>query len=191
MQAWISIRGLQILKPDLFDSIKLPAGIDHDTLAGNIIMESAELEVMIPDPDVMALALQAWSKSRLNAWQHMYDALTAEYNPLYNKDGYIEEQNDYGKQHLQTSYGSQTQTASVAGYNSDTLNDSQRTRAEGHTDNANTDAHTDKMKRHEYGNIGVTTSQAMLQAELDLRKQGSIYDIITREFIDKFTLQVY
>ena len=43
---------------------------------------------------------------------------------------------------------------------------------------------------HTHGNIGVTTNQRMVQAELDLR-QTDIYSIIVNEFIDKFCIGVY
>ena len=43
---------------------------------------------------------------------------------------------------------------------------------------------------HTHGNIGVTTNQRMVQAELDLR-QTDIYSIIANEFIDKFCIGVY
>lgn len=43
---------------------------------------------------------------------------------------------------------------------------------------------------HTHGNIGVTTNQHMVQAELDLR-QTDIYSIIVNEFIDKFCIGVY
>ena len=43
---------------------------------------------------------------------------------------------------------------------------------------------------HTHGNIGVTTNQRMVQAELELR-QTDIYSIIVNEFIDKFCIGVY
>ena len=51
---------------------------------------------------------------------------------------------------------------------------------------ANTFIHTS----HLYGNIGVTTSQQMLQAELDVQK-FNIYTEIANLFIDEFCIQVY
>lgn len=43
---------------------------------------------------------------------------------------------------------------------------------------------------HTHGNIGVTSNQQMVQAELELR-QTDIYSIIVSEFIDKFCIGVY
>lgn len=44
---------------------------------------------------------------------------------------------------------------------------------------------------HLYGNIGVTTSQQMLQAELDLRSKVNIYDVIAEMFYKEFCVYVY
>lgn len=43
---------------------------------------------------------------------------------------------------------------------------------------------------HTHGNIGVTTNQQMVEAELKLR-QYDIYKLITNEFIDTFCIGVY
>lgn len=43
---------------------------------------------------------------------------------------------------------------------------------------------------HTHGNIGVTTNQLMVEAELKLR-QYDIYKLITNEFIDTFCIGVY
>ena len=41
------------------------------------------------------------------------------------------------------------------------------------------------------GNIGVTTNQEMIEAEIKLRTQFDIFRIITQEFEREFLLQVY
>ena len=42
-----------------------------------------------------------------------------------------------------------------------------------------------------HGNIGVTTSQQMLTAELDLAPRVNMYEVITRDFRNRFCLLVY
>ena len=42
-----------------------------------------------------------------------------------------------------------------------------------------------------HGNIGVTTSQQMLTAELELDKKINMYDIITRDFRNRFCILMY
>mgnify|MGYP002512423417 CR=1 FL=1 len=48
----------------------------------------------------------------------------------------------------------------------------------------------DEYNYHEYGNVGVTTSQQMLQAELDVRR-FNIYEQIADLFVEHFCLLVY
>ena len=42
-----------------------------------------------------------------------------------------------------------------------------------------------------HGNIGVTTSQQMIESELSLRAKYDIYKIIAREFEREFLVQIY
>lgn len=41
------------------------------------------------------------------------------------------------------------------------------------------------------GNIGVTTSQQMVQQEMELRKQNQLIEIVVRDFIETFCILVY
>lgn len=53
-----------------------------------------------------------------------------------------------------------------------------------------TDNYTDHHNAHIYGNIGVTTSQQMLQSELDIAR-FNIYEAIADLFITEFCILVY
>lgn len=44
---------------------------------------------------------------------------------------------------------------------------------------------------HLYGNIGITTSQEMVNAEIDLRLKSNIYAILTSQFAGEFLLYLY
>ena len=170
-KAILSVMGLYQWDETLFDDMSLPDGLTAETLTANILLECAELEFLIPDPDIAKSAITYWSATRADAWQHMYDALTADYEPLWNKDGTITETRTYESEGI----------GSVAGFNSDTLNPASK------TDGSGTETYT----RVEQGNIGVTTSQAMLTEEIKLRSSYDMYNIITAEFKRRFCLSVY
>ena len=51
------------------------------------------------------------------------------------------------------------------------------------------DTHT--IKSHVYGNIGVLTSQAMLESELNLIPRLDVIDVIADDFHDEFNLMIY
>lgn len=48
-----------------------------------------------------------------------------------------------------------------------------------------------KETLHAHGNIGVTTNQQMIEAELSLRRDYDIYEMIWKEFEEEFLVQVY
>ncbi len=60
-------------------------------------------------------------------------------------------------------------------------------------DISNIDDSKERSDRHQYkhGNIGVMSSQQLVQQEIDLALQNNIYEIITNDFKDEFCLLVY
>jgi len=217
--ALLSIMGLYHYDPTVFNSLHLPEGIDRETLIGNILLECAELEVIISEPEIMKEAIGYWSKKNQNNWQHIYDAMREKYDPLWNKDGtYTEtETRDLKSTGLETRNlansnretrdlaSSADSTGQVSAFNSTGFQNQNRQTASG-TDtgtvnnsgtdtgtvnNAGTDTGTISRTRRETGNIGVTTSQAMLTEEVELRRAFNIYDIITEDFKSRFCLLVY
>lgn len=183
---------------DLFELLELPEGIEKDTLTDNILLRSAELEVLYTDPEYMRLAIGVWSKKHARTFDRWIKALQVEYNPLENYDR-IEEWTDTGTASGNAtsisggnSFGSVEDKRSAFDsntYQNNALNtntshtDSNIT---SNTDNQNENKHTGRL----HGNIGVTTSQQMLQSELDIAK-WNIYEQITDLFISEFIILVY
>ena len=61
--------------------------LDSDVLINNLLMETAELNVLYTDPNFLKSAITVWSKKELPVWQLMYETLFFQYNPIWNKDG--------------------------------------------------------------------------------------------------------
>lgn len=74
----------------IFATIKplVPNTVSADDVINAILLETAELEVLYPNPDTFITAITIWGKSRYKAWQRVSDALTAEYSPIENTDRY-------------------------------------------------------------------------------------------------------
>ena len=105
------------------------------------------------------------------------------------------------------SSGSGTTTHSVTGFNSDTFanddkaavsnqsSESANSTATGKTTNTSSrttgENETLTHTEHTHGNIGVTTNQQMITDEVVLRQKYDMYSLITREFKDKFCLEVF
>ena len=176
-------------------------------------------------------------------YQRLYDLLSIDYEPLqnYDKHSFIEKREDgqnvltdsIGARHSENDFASrqdsdvygaisesdvhgaknETSENEVAGFNSSTYNDSDKTtnteqsytdthteqsktdthtlgaHIDKHDDRAATDSHTtdfgheDYVDEHTYGNVGVTTSQQMAQSEIDLWNSFRFYDILIGDII--------
>ena len=188
-KAKLSVLGLYRWNNNIFANMALPEEVNADVLTWKILEDCAELEVIYTDPDYMKASLYNWSSAMLPNWRKMVEALTAEYNPIWNKDGKISETNIYGAI-VQSGSGSGSTSDKVAGFNSDTTH----TREESETSstaNNRQESHTDTREVIEQGNIGVTESSAMVSHEIELRQKYNIYEIIAQDFKRHYCLMVY
>ena len=197
MKAKLSILGLYRWNPDVFKEMALPEGVDGEILTWKILEDCAELEVLYSDPEYMQASIHNWSSGMLPTWNKIQEALTAKYNPIWNKDGKITEVNEYGAI-IQSGSGSGsgkgTNTDKVAGFNSDTTHTREESTSDSSTStitNNRQEAHTDKRSVIEQGNIGVTESSAMVRHEVELRREFNIYKIIAEDFKRHYCLMVY
>ncbi len=194
----LSIMGLYQYDPTIFNVIELPAGVELDTLIAHIIVECAELEVLIPDPAVMKESLTYWSRAQLPIWTKLYNTTTLDYNPIWNKDGTITETHnlqftDNEDRDLASSADSTT-TGKVSAFNSNAMQDAEQSIASGSgTDTGTIDrtrTDTGTITRRETGNIGVTTTQQMIKEEREI-SNFNIYVYIVQSFKSMYCLGVY
>ena len=64
MQASVSFMGLYSYDQSIFDEVQLPDGIDRETLLNNLMVETAEFEVLQPDPGMIKIIL-GWCSRKL------------------------------------------------------------------------------------------------------------------------------
>ena len=194
-KAKLSVLGLYQWNHRIFEDMALPEDIDGETLTWKILEDCAELEVLYADPDYMQASIAKWSAAMLPAWKKMQEALTAEYNPIWNKDGTIIDQMIYGEDKVTGVTGArdQTNTHSVSGFNVTTFQNADQDHATSvqATDTNTRQKHTDTRTITEQGNIGVTESSAMVQHEVELRSDYNIYSIIANDFKKHYCLMVY
>ena len=62
MGAWISLLGLMQVHRDVLDDLALPEAVDRETLIDNLLLETAELELLYSRPETLNTMIAVWSK---------------------------------------------------------------------------------------------------------------------------------
>ena len=166
MSATLNLLGLYQYNDKLFDGLRVPEGIDRETLINNLLAETAEFEIIYPNPEFMESMIAAWSTKELKIWEKLEKTLHYDYDPISNFDRH-EESTNTGES-----------LGKVAGYNAaDLVNSS----------GASTDV---KRSARIWGNVGVTTTQQMIGEERKV-SEFNISDYIIDSFKRRFCLLVY
>ena len=205
------IRALLDWDDTLFDGMVLPDDInDDDTkklIVDDIILRHGDTPLFIPEPAVMKYYITSWSTRMLPIFTRMYAACTAEYNPIENYDR-TEDRSETTKDTMGNTRTLNTSTAttgtnttedSVSAENVTTFSPDTRsvqtpnlTEADSGTigDSGNYNGSL-TIKSNIHGNIGVTTSQQMLESELQLVPKLDMIRIISDSWAAEFCLAVY
>lgn len=238
MRATLDLMGIYNYDPTILDLMQIPAAIDRQTLIDNLIMETAEMEILYPNATFLKQAIGSWSAKNLHVWEEKYDTTQYEYNPIWNKDGTVielETRNLAGSDHTtdntdridnlqdkntrnttdtETRNLNDSNTHSVYGFNSSTAApESKDEGTQGGTDTIahtgadtldhtgrqdidrtfqknTTDTGTVKHERTEQGNIGLTSTQELIEKQRAV-VDYNVMDIIIKDFIQRFCIGVY
>ena len=217
MKSFMTVEGLLNYNSSLFDNFVVPDGLVKQTAIDVICMRSRELELLYPDFNYMKNRISVWSKRFQSNWKSLYNTTMLEYNPIENYDrqedwtdtdtGSETSQRD-GKNEGKSSTSNESSrndkvTDQNTAFNSGLqdyqkqLVDSDGSNNENHTESSSDsesgsvnreNTHTRSGRAH--GNIGVTTTQAMIKEERDV-VMFNMYDVIAESFIETFCLMVY
>ena len=123
-------------------------------------------------------------------WEREYAALTASYNPLENYDS-TEEITRSGDDKTSTNVDMDAIGYDKA-FNSSDLESVNKSHTEGdYTKNYSKIDWNSKIKTEKHGNIGVTTSQQMLESEIELRNKWNFYEIMFNDIDSLITTNLY
>lgn len=187
----------------VFDDLELPSSVDKDTLVDTIMLDVGDYESLWYDPFFFKNMVGIWSRKWFRTFEKWGDALAIAYEPLENYDRreeWEEAANDTSKMNgvingNSTISSNNNSKNNVSAYNSADYSPSDETVSSGSQTDVNnstsdsTTVNTSSNKRsgRAHGNIGVTTSQQMLQAELDVAS-WNLYQHITDIFAKEFLL---
>ena len=91
MRATIDLIAMYSYDNTVLDLLKLPEALDRQTVIDNLLMDTAETELLYTNLGFLKQAIGSWSNKNLPVWEELYKTTQYEYNPIWNKDGTIEE----------------------------------------------------------------------------------------------------
>ena len=198
LSAHMSLWGLNQYDNTILAGLLVPKGMDKDVVVDNLLLETASMDVLYTDPVFLKASITVWSQERIDVWQKLYDTTLLEYNPIENYDR-IEEAQEDNTGHTQTadqrsSSGNTTTTGSRTAYDSGTFADTDRAVQQG-SDSASGSGSADSssqriLKSRIHGNIGVTSSQQLLESQRSV-VQFCMTEYIINDFISRFCIAVY
>lgn len=86
ISARMSLWGLYQYNNTILDNLTLPTGMDADNLKQNLLVETAGLSILYPDPDFLKTVIGLWSAERQDVWQKLYNTTVLQYDPIQNYD---------------------------------------------------------------------------------------------------------
>lgn len=209
----LTVEGLYNYDNTLFDGFNVPVGLVKQIAIDAILLRSRELEILYPDFTYLKNRITIWSNKYQINWKKLYDTTVLVYNPIENYD----RMEDWTVNDDETSSSARDNTIKSTSTNKIINNvnvtdqntafnaglavhakqitdgDTSENGSITNTENENVNdgrsgTHTRTGRAH--GNIGVTTSQQMIQSERDL-VVFNLYDIIAESFVENFCLMVY
>lgn len=188
----------------IFDNLQLPSTMNKDDFVNNLLLETAELELMYSKPNFLKFAIGVWSKKELDIWEKLEATLHYDYDPISNTNRTETEtitEEKTGKRNVDgssTDAGTAnttttnnykrnenaTDSRSVSSYESDTLKT-----AEQNTNTINTD-NTD-TSTNESNSSGTSTLKQTENSEdtgtvtRELQTHGSIGVMTTQSLIEE------
>ena len=206
--AKITLLGFYNHDNTLFNDINLTELIDKETLINNILLEGGEYEVLYGNPTFYKNAINHFFNLNYDLFDKWANDLLIDYEPLENYDrketwsdsGSYNNNGTANTTSQDTSSGSTSTLNKISSFDASSglVDDNQSTGTASNTANGSNSSATHDENTHYdlhngrvHGNIGVTTSQQMLESEMLLREKWQLLKIITDMFIQDMLIPVY
>lgn len=147
----------------------------------------ATLETVTDDLDEFLTYVDVACENFEYKWETLYDTTVLDYNPIWNVDGETVETRDIASRHIEDTVGGAdvtTETGS-APYDSSEYHKQSKSNTVSleHTDEHDEDAYIDTITTTRTGNIGVTSTQKMINEEREVAYLNMLdvimYDVIS------------
>lgn len=186
----LTFRGLINYVPDLLDDATFPEGIQAARVVDAVLWDGGDLELLYANPDYIKQHLTHFCESHFYKWEKLQKTLELEYNPVENYDR-NETWTDAGNAGTQ---GTQTNnlltTNSAAPFNESELSPREQNADTGTVGTIGSSNFSNTHNGRTHGNIGVTTTQEMIDQERRVA-EFNLYKVIAADFIEEFCLQIF
>lgn len=215
--AKLTLIGMNNYDNSLFDNLRFE-NVDHETLVNTILLNCGEFEVLYPNIETLKNMFTLFSNRWSRTVEKWVIALNTEYKPLENYDRYenfggSETELENGNETI-TNNGNTILSRSgtdnndsenkTSAFNSNDYQPNEKTTTQinyGSSDKNDVNLsqtrtpnikriRTPNLENRIHGNIGVTTSQQMLESELKLQ-YWNLYNKISNLFMKEFCIMVY
>ena len=177
------VRALIDYDTTIFNNMVLPAGISLQDVVDHILFKFGDAPLFSPSPAVMKYYIGEWSRRKLPLWERYKKAIELQYDPIENYDRKEDITRKFNSTATQTGDTTTQRAAdnssSWENYDKDNIN----------LTNGGSGGETITSRIH--GNIGVTTSQQMLESELELIPKLNVINTMIESFKNRFCLLVY
>lgn len=127
-------------------------------------------------------------------WTKLWEVNQAEYNPIWNVDGTETETTVYGEKTNTDNYGTSVAHSVSKEVPADELSERETaansSTRESYSDNTVESAHTDTVTRTRGGNIGVTMTQQLIEAERRVA-DFDLMDVIYRDILEAIAIPMF
>ena len=204
MHGTVSFLGLYNYDNSIFDDLQVPAGVDKTLVQNTLMMETADLEVLQPDPVIMRQVLGWFSQRRLDAWTRVYTALSSKYQADTDVEVTETRTPDLSYSETRTpdltttgqNTGADTTTTKRAGFNAGNLETAEQMETSLGTGNTIHSTGNETTDRTETGSETKTTTgrhqaaQDLISKELQLAMTDTV-EYIVKDIRRNFCLLVY
>lgn len=164
----------------MFDNIVIPPNVEKEILINSIIDKVMLYQPLFTDYNFLTIKTNLFFSKNAEVFARLSDAFKMEYNPLHNYDS-TEQIVDKA---TNTRTGQNVDTSKVSAFDVDTFSNSDQMQSDINEQDVNEYNH--ELRR--FGNIGVTTSQQMIESELNVRPKLNIYDVIANLYFNEFCI---
>lgn len=204
MHGTVSFLGLYNYDNTIFDDLQVPAGVDKTLVQNTLMMATADLEVLQPDPVIMRQVLGWFSQRRLDAWTRVYTALSSKYQADTDVEVTETRTPDLSYNETRTpdltttgqNTGADTTTTKRAGFNAGNLETAEQMETSLGTGNTIHSTGNETTDRTETGSETKTTTgrhqaaQDLISKELQLAMTDTV-EYIVKDIRRNFCLLVY